>query len=74
MALANDLGASWRRRVPRVGRHAAATVVRTLVAAEADVLVDVVRSYPGHASSATTAIYNKAGARRRQREIAKLLG
>ena len=49
-------------------RHAFGTA-----ATEANVPVDVVQSYLGHASSSTTAIYNKAGARRRQREIAKLL-
>ncbi|WP_426400807.1 tyrosine-type recombinase/integrase (plasmid) [Ralstonia sp. R-29] len=41
--------------------------------AEADVPVDVMQSYLGHASPATTALYNKAGTRRRQHEIAKLL-
>lgn len=53
---------------PHAYRHAFGTA-----SAEADVPVDVVQSYLGHASPATTAIYNKAGARRRQREIAKLL-
>ncbi len=53
---------------PHAYRHAFGTA-----SAEADVPVDVVQSYLGHASPATTAIYSKAGARRRQREIAKLL-
>ncbi len=53
---------------PHAFRHAFGTA-----ATEADVPVDVVQSYLGHASPSTTALYNKAGARRRQREIAKLL-
>ena len=39
---------------------------------EAGVPLDVRQSYLGHASPATSAIYDKAGARRRQREVAKL--
>ena len=41
-------------------------------AATEDVSVDVVQSCLGHASTSTTANYNKAGAHRRHREIAKL--
>jgi len=63
-----DLTAQARHLHPHAYRHAFGTA-----ATEADVPVDVVQSYLGHASTSTTAIYNKAGARRRQREIAKLL-
>jgi integrase len=38
----------------------------------AGVSTDVVQSYLGHIWPATTALNNKAGARRRQREIGKL--
>ena len=41
-------------------------------ATEAEVPEDVVQSYLGHASRATTAIYNRAGARRRRQQIGKL--
>ncbi|AZU59777.1 integrase (plasmid) [Ralstonia solanacearum] len=63
-----DLVAQAHHLHPHAFRHAFGTA-----ATEADVPVDVVQSYLGHASPSTTAIYNKAGARRRQREIAKLL-
>ncbi|WP_316047753.1 tyrosine-type recombinase/integrase [Ralstonia pseudosolanacearum] len=53
---------------PHAFRHAFGTAET-----EAGVPVDVVQSYLGLASPSTTAIYNKAGARRRQQEIAKLL-
>ncbi|MGC5887701.1 tyrosine-type recombinase/integrase [Ralstonia pseudosolanacearum] len=53
---------------PHAFRHAFGTA-----ATEAGVPVDVVQSYLGHASTSTTALYNKAGARRRQHEITKLL-
>jgi len=52
---------------PHAFRHAFGTT-----ATETGVPLDVVQSYLGHASPATTAIYSKAGARRRQREVAKL--
>lgn len=52
---------------PHAFRHTFGTA-----AAEADVPLDVRQSYMGHASPATSAIYSKAGARRRQREVAKL--
>ncbi|MFV8598621.1 phage integrase family protein [Ralstonia pseudosolanacearum] len=52
---------------PHAFRHAFGTA-----AAEAGVPLDVRQSYMGHASPATTMIYSKAGARRRQREVAKL--
>ncbi|WP_413705589.1 phage integrase family protein [Ralstonia sp. Ralssp110] len=54
---------------PHAFRHAFGTQ-----ATEAEVPEDVVQSYLGHASRATTAIYNKAGARRRQGQIRKLYG
>lgn len=54
---------------PHAFRHAFGTD-----ATDASVPGDVVQSYLGHASQATTAIYNKAGARRRQGEIGKLFG
>ncbi|WP_230753634.1 tyrosine-type recombinase/integrase [Ralstonia solanacearum] len=63
-----DLTVQAQHLHPHAYRHAFGTT-----ATEADVPVDVVQSYLGHASTSTTAIYNKAGARRRQREIAKLL-
>ena len=52
---------------PHAFRHAFGTT-----ATDTGVPLDVVQSYLGHASPATTAIYSKAGARRRQREVAKL--
>jgi integrase/recombinase XerC len=52
---------------PHAYRHAFGTA-----ATEAQVPGDVVQSYLGHASPATTALYNKAGARRRRQEIGKL--
>lgn len=54
---------------PHAFRHAFGTD-----ATDANVPGDVVQNYLGHASPATTAIYNKAGARRRQGEIGKLFG
>ncbi|MHA6896385.1 tyrosine-type recombinase/integrase [Ralstonia pseudosolanacearum] len=54
---------------PHAFRHAFGTA-----ATEAGVPLDVVQSYLGHVSPSTTAIYNKAGARRRQGEIRKLYG
>lgn len=56
-----------QRLNPHAFRHAFGTH-----ATEADVPVDVLQSYMGHASPATTALYNKAGERRRQTEIGKL--
>ena len=52
---------------PHAFRHAFGTH-----ATEAGVPVDVLQSYMGHATPATTALYNKAGARRRRAEIGKL--
>ncbi|WP_455289716.1 tyrosine-type recombinase/integrase [Cupriavidus necator] len=52
---------------PHAFRHAFGTH-----ATEAGVPVDVLQSYMGHATPATTALYNKAGVRRRQAEIGKL--
>ncbi len=54
---------------PHAFRHAFGTD-----ATEAGVPNDVLQSYLGHASPATSAIYSKAGARRRQGEIRKLYG
>lgn len=63
-----DLATQTEHLHPHAFRHAFGTA-----ATEAGVPVDVVQSYLGHASPSTTAIYNKASARRRQHEIAKLL-
>ncbi|AXV99226.1 integrase (plasmid) [Ralstonia solanacearum] len=52
---------------PHAFRHAFGTA-----ATEAGVPLDVVQSYLGHVSPSTTAIYNKAGARRRQQEVTKM--
>lgn len=52
---------------PHAFRHAFGTF-----ATEAGVPLDVLQAYMGHASPATSALYNKAGARRRRGEIAKL--
>ncbi|RYP44802.1 hypothetical protein DL770_011459 [Monosporascus sp. CRB-9-2] len=62
-----DLRAQAIHLHPHAFRHAFGTA-----GAEAGVPLDVRQSYLGHASPATSAIYDKAGARRRQREVAKL--
>ena len=54
---------------PHAFRHAFGTD-----ATDAGVPLDVLQSYLGHASPATSSIYSKAGARRRQGEIRKLYG
>lgn len=54
---------------PHAFRHAFGTD-----ATDAGVPIDVLQSYLGHASPATSAIYSKAGERRRQGEIRKLYG
>ncbi|WP_109484047.1 phage integrase family protein [Paraburkholderia sp. C35] len=54
---------------PHALRHAFGTH-----ALEAKVELDVVQSYMGHASAATTAIYTRASERRRQSQIGRLYG
>lgn len=64
-----ELMAHTRHLHPHAFRHAFGTA-----ATEAGVPIDVLQSYMGHASPSTSSLYNKAGARRRQQEIAKLFG
>ena len=64
-----ELMAHTQHLHPHAFRHAFGTA-----ATEAGVPIDVLQSYMGHASPSTSSLYNKAGAHRRQKEIAKLFG